>query len=300
MTDLEIIKNYKNGSLSGITLAEHCLFMPVRISGTGLTFRLNEDLTRNNLANYFEKDNSTSLEELVELCKQSDKSLDEFIVYKPYDRNLDDFANDDILIAYQGLPILKNHPHTEKGKPCLLNFYNLQDNNIIGSIIEAYRVDDAIWGLARIYDISLLEFLESKYASTSPAVRSIDIEKDGIIFEKPHIFNHLAFVDDGHWDTVDEKPYNAEKLNIIINDNLLSDKGVLMENSKDGDIKTDSSIENELSKDISKIKEAEKKEAQHFKELSEDHNKIDNEKGEKVEKDLKIDNEVSENSISKD
>ncbi|EGV1470934.1 hypothetical protein JF110_001659 [Campylobacter jejuni] len=297
MTDLEIIKGYKDGSITGITISEHCLFMPVRISGLGKTIRLDEDSTKQSLADYFNKADA-SLEELVSICKESNIPVEQFVKYMTYDRKDEDFANDDILVVYQGLPILKNHPHNDNGDPCLLDFNNFNSNDIIGCIIEAYRLNGAIWGLARIYDIALLELLESEYSSTSPAVYSINIEeKSGIITEKPYMFNHLAFVEKGHWDSVDKKPYDAEKLNIIIDGNLL-EKGEAMEDSIKDETKVDESTE-ELSEEIEEIKKAEKEEAEHFEEMSEEHSNIDQQQGDSpMNEEVKVDNEVSENSIS--
>ncbi|HEC1823304.1 TPA: DUF2213 domain-containing protein, partial [Campylobacter coli] len=261
--------------------------MPVRITGLGKTLRIDDEGTIKNLQQKLQDFSTTDLKTIVEKAKSQKVDINDYVSYKIYDRDPEAFSNDDILEAYQGLPILKDHPRSQGDDGTLLTSENLNKNKIIGAIIKAYRKNEAVWGLARIYDMSLLDEL-NKFQSTSPAVYSIDIEKpNGVINEQPNVFNHLAFVENGHWDCVDKNPYDAEKLNIITYNNEVIQGDFMTNETAEASKQIDESSE-DLKKDVEELKEAESKEAEHFKEMSEDHknikedeemplNKVDNE-----------------------
>lgn len=316
LTDIEIIEGYDNNKIQGITICKDYFFMPVRISGLGKTIRVDEDSSRQTIIKAFkdaniEIDKNLSLDNLIDAYKKAypNKEAKGLIKYKVIDRQLQHFANPKALQAMQGLPILKKHPQSSNG-PTLLTYSNFKNNPIIGTIVKAYLANKAIWGLAKIFDIKLIdEFQELQ--STSPAVESIEVENQGDLIELPGTFNHLAFVEKGHWDQVDDNPYN----NDIINFNSL-DKGELkmVEEAKADEatteeVKTDEAVGQgtaekveKVAEDVKDIKEAEKEEAKSYDKMAEEHKKLDEEEdmknidevsGEELKAEAKSGDEVS-------
>ena len=306
LTDIEIIEGYDNNKIQGITICKDYFFMPVRISGLGKTIRVDEDSSRQTIIKAFkdtniEVDQNLSLEGLIDVYKKAypNKETKGLIKYKVIDRKLQHFANPKALQAMQGLPILKKHPQNSNG-PTLLTYSNFKNNPIIGTIVKAYLANKAIWGLAKIFDIKLIdEFQELQ--STSPAVESIEVENQGDLIELPGTFNHLAFVEKGHWDQVDDNPYN----NDIINFNSL-DKGELkmVEEAKADEAVGQGTAEKveKVAEDVKDIKEAEKEEAKSYDKMAEEHKKLDEEKdvknidevsGEELKAEAKSGDEVS-------
>ena len=306
LTDIEIIEGYDNNKIQGITICKDYFFMPVRISGLGKTIRVDEDSSRQTIIKAFkdtniEIDKNLSLDNLIDAYKKTypNKETKGLIKYKVIDRQLQHFANPKALQAMQGLPILKKHPQNSNG-PTLLTYSNFKNNPIIGTIVKAYLANKAIWGLAKIFDIKLIdEFQELQ--STSPAVESIEVENQGDLIELPGTFNHLAFVEKGHWDQVDDNPYN----NDIINFNSL-DKGEL---KMVEEVKADAAVGQgtaekveKVAEDVKDIKEAEKEEAKSYDKMAEEHKKLDEEEdvknidevsGEELKAEAKSGDEVS-------
>ena len=306
LTDIEIIEGYDNNKIQGITICKDYFFIPVRISGLGKTIRVDEDSSRQTIIKSFkdnniEIDESLSLDNLIDAYKKAypNKETKGLIKYKVIDRQLQHFANPKALQAMQGLPILKKHPQNSNG-PTLLTYSNFKNNPIIGTIVKAYLANKAIWGLAKIFDIKLIdEFQELQ--STSPAVESIEVENQGDLIELPGTFNHLAFVEKGHWDQVDDNPYN----NDIINFNSL-DKGELkmVEEAKADEAVGQGTAEKveKVAEDVKDIKEAEKEEAKSYDKMAEEHKKLDEEEdmknidevsGEELKAEAKSGDEVS-------
>lgn len=95
------------------------------------------------------------------------------------------------------LPIIVEHP-----KEGMLDSSNLKDNPIVGNCIDAWIDKNELWGIARIFDKSLLQKFGNEINSTSPAVTICyeQAAENGIEKEVPISVNHLAFVDKGHWD----------------------------------------------------------------------------------------------------
>lgn len=306
LTDIEIIEGYDNNKIQGITICKDYFFMPVRISGLGKTIRVDEDSSRQTIIKAFKDNNiaideSLSLDSLIDTYKKAypNKETKGLIKYKVIDRQLQHFANPKALQAMQGLPILKKHPQNSNG-PTLLTYSNFKNSPIIGTIVKAYLANKAIWGLAKIFDIKLIdEFQELQ--STSPAVESIEVENQGDLIELPGTFNHLAFVEKGHWDQVDDNPYN----NDIINFNSL-DKGELkmVEEAKADEAVGQGTAEKveKVAEDVKDIKEAEKEEAKSYDKMAEEHKKLDEEEdvknidevsGEELKAEAKSGDEVS-------
>ncbi len=106
------------------------------------------------------------------------------------------FLSDKFLNMCNGLPCVYCHP-----KDGELDYDNW-GKNIIGTVMLPYINDKEVWGIAKVFDLSLLkEIIEGKIKSTSPFVMSRNEEVgDGIVEEKLEDLNHVAFCKDGHWD----------------------------------------------------------------------------------------------------
>lgn len=120
------------------------------------------------------------------------------------------FLSNEAMAHFGNLPIIINHP-----KESLLNSENLAENRIIGNTINAFFKDDEIWGIARIFDKSILEKLNNGIYSTSPAIKSFHSQGTR---ECPLVINHLAFVDKGHWDKDGKKAYDDSQITFLIYD----------------------------------------------------------------------------------
>lgn len=113
------------------------------------------------------------------------------------DRAKVDYFSSAFIEHAKTLPIIVEHP-----KEGMLESSNLKDNPIVGNCIDAWIEKDELWGLARVFDKTLLQKFGKEINSTSPAV-TICYEpaaEAGIEKEVPISVNHLAFVDKGHWD----------------------------------------------------------------------------------------------------
>ena len=210
-TDAEIIDSYLNGTLTGIYIRDNSFFINLRVTGLGITRRLNEEASAQNLIKALSQFKDIPEQELDfnGLCKLAkDKGLQphNFFVFNDVDRREEEFANSKTLELYSGLPILVGHP-----KEGLLTYENFSYNSIVGSVIKAYKLNNAVFAIARIYDLSLLDKL-NKFKSTSPAVVSVDVEENGKLKELPIIFNHLAFVENGHWDQISDYAIDGSKI----------------------------------------------------------------------------------------
>ena len=181
MIEKQIKDNYRLGLQRGILELDDCFYVPVRITGTGLSLRKNDD----------------------------GKTI-------VADRQKVDFCSPAFLEHAKTLPILCEHP-----KEGMLTSENLKNNPIIGNCIDAWIQQDEVWGLARVFDKTLLEKMGKDINSTSPAVW-VGYEKsceDGIIKEAPTSINHLAFVDKGHWDIDGSIGYDDSEREVVESEN---------------------------------------------------------------------------------
>lgn len=279
MNEFEILDRYAKGLLKGLFVTDTCFYIPVRVTGLGKSLRLDEDETLKVLAKSLGRENVT-IEEAKKICDEQGLSIYNFARYKTLDRRPEEFANEDILARYQSLPITLDHPHDEEGNTALLSYSTIKDTPIIGTLVKSYIFEGAVWGIAKIFDLSLLKKL-GEFKSTSPAIESYDIIEQGELIEKPLTFNHLAFVREGHWDCKGERAMDISRINVS--------KEVKVESKKDtteneeievGTANVESVDEDEsstlesVSKDVEKIKEVESEEAEKFEELAEDHKEL--------------------------
>ena len=192
MIEAQLKKDYALGNAKGITDVGDYFYMPVRITGSGLNFR---------------------------------KQGENIIVA---DRGKTEFFNDAFLEHCQSLPIIIEHPIDSKGEKDMLHNESLPKNAIIGNTIDAWiggKDGDEVWGLARIYDKTLLDKIKSgEINSTSPGVRIFFKENDpDFKTEVPYNINHLAFCKQGHWDKPESLGFdNSEfhKINLTFDDNF--------------------------------------------------------------------------------
>ncbi len=181
-----ILDAYKSGELIGTTLTTYGAYMPLRVSGTGYSIRATKD-----------RDN----QDYFYLSKRDDSylKLEQEIV---------------------GLPIIVNHPIDKPSKNNensrrFLTLHNFKDNTIIGTCLNAYEKNNELWALAKIYDIEVVLDLLNNEKSTSPAVYCYYEKDNAVIVDKPMLINHLAIVEQGHWDKKDRNSIDNSKINIL-------------------------------------------------------------------------------------
>lgn len=185
MDESDIVTQYLSGNLKGIYIDENCYYMPIRITGTGQT-------TRNYTAD------------------------DGYVGNFNIDRLKYVFMTDRFIEQCGRIPVLLDHPFYDG--------YNLMTYNapqslkhIIGNTIKAYKKENEIWAIAKIFDLNLLTLIsEGKIRSTSPAVNSSmpRREYDGLYEEQPIEINHIAFVERGYWDRVSDEAFDVSHITI--------------------------------------------------------------------------------------
>jgi 8-oxo-dGTP pyrophosphatase MutT (NUDIX family) len=119
-------------------------------------------------------------------------------------RDADIYLTDEFLARCNGLPVIMEHPEGS-----MLNDQEFI-NRIVGTIFLPYIKGNEVWGIAKIYDAALMEYLEKQPLSTSPAVVFGDPEvnskiplEDGshlLIEGKPSLLDHVAICERGVWD----------------------------------------------------------------------------------------------------
>ena len=181
-----ILNAYKSGELVGTTLTTYGAYMPLRVSGVGYTIRATKD-----------SDN----QDYFYLSKRDDSFLK---------------LEQEVI----GLPIIVNHPldkakDNNENSRRFLTLNNFKDNTIIGTCLNAYEKDNELWALAKIYDIEAVLDLLNNEKSTSPAVYCYYEKDNAVIVDKPMLLNHLAIVEQGHWDKKDRNSIDNSKINIL-------------------------------------------------------------------------------------
>ncbi|WP_240461591.1 hypothetical protein [Helicobacter pylori] len=116
--------------------------------------------------------------------------------------------------------IIVNHPldkasENNENSKRFLTLSNFKDNTIIGVCLNAYEKDNELWALAKIYDIEAVLELLNNEKSTSPAVYCYYEKDNAVIIDKPMLINHLAIVEQGHWDKKDRNSIDNSKINIL-------------------------------------------------------------------------------------
>lgn len=187
LTDLEIAKKIESGEIDNIVATETCLLVPMRITGTGITKR--------------------------KLKKQNGEILEYSI-----DRPEKEFLSDEFLDMCSGLPVCLFHNGDDP-----IDFTSFKDY-VIGSIFYPYIKGSEVWGVAKIYDLKLIDAFDNQIESTSPLVYSENIKTDNDIYkERLHDINHVAFVSSGHWDNENPAIGNKE---ILFKGDLMDEEDV--------------------------------------------------------------------------
>jgi len=187
--DLSIAEKMATGEISQIVATDKCLLVPMRITGTGITERTMKD------------GNGITIK-------------------YPIDRPADVFLSDRFLQMCNGLPVCFYHPQDGEGFTSL-NFDNWKEN-IVGAIFYPFVKGPEVWGVAKIFDLSMLDAFRDGIMSTSPFVTSTNEIGDGVYREKLEDINHVAIVPAGHWDT-DQPAITANK-EIQYKEDLMADK----------------------------------------------------------------------------
>ncbi|WP_455145681.1 DUF2213 domain-containing protein [Brachyspira pilosicoli] len=186
----EMIQGLIEGTLKSPQIYEESFYIKLRITGTGITERYKEDENGDVL---FDDNNKP-------------------ITYK-IDRLEEDFLSDEFLKSCIGIPVLIEHPESK-----LLNGENYK-NHVVGTIVQAYIKPEVkeVWCIARIYDPEVLKLINEGLKSTSPAIKTKNIEnKNDTIKEKFEYIDHLALVVDGYWDNYSEKAIQIDSLKKIV------------------------------------------------------------------------------------
>jgi hypothetical protein len=164
--ELDIAKAIRDGELpSPQKFGDNLWLFAMRITGTGTAYR---------------------------------SKLDEFVFRDP-----DIFLTDEFLERCQGLPVIVQHPKSNK-----LDSKEFAER-AVGAIMLPFLRDCEVWGVARIYDQQTAEAMQNWRLSTSPAVvmrkddsRSMEV-RDGrtlVLEGEPYLIDHLAICEEGVWD----------------------------------------------------------------------------------------------------
>lgn len=238
----EMIQGLIKGTLKSPQIYEESFYIKLRITGTGITERYKEDENGDVLL-----DNNNNP-----------------ITYK-IDRLEEDFLSDEFLKSCIGIPVLIEHPESK-----LLNGENYK-NHVVGTIVQAYIKPEVkeVWCIARIYDPEVLKLINEGLKSTSPAIKTKNIEnKSDTIKEKFEYIDHLALVVDGYWDNYSEKAIQIDSLKKIVpnsNENITTKKEDKMSEELEKkeeikeEVKKDESMEDIENKETEKIASIENK-----------------------------------------
>ena len=238
----EMIQRLINGSLKSPQIYEESFYIKLRITGTGITERYKEDENGDVI---FDDENNP-------------------ITYK-INRLENEFLSDKFLKACVGIPVLIEHPDSK-----LLNGENYK-NHVVGTIVTAYIKKEVkeVWGIARIYDPEVLKLINEGLKSTSPAIKTKNIENGSeIVQEKFEYIDHLALVVDGYWDNYSEKAIQIDSLKRIVpnsNENTTIKEDKMPEELEEKkeeikeEVKKDEGMEEAENKETEKINSIESK-----------------------------------------
>lgn len=204
--DLSIAEKMASGEIDQIVATDKCLLVPMRITGTGITERTMKDANG-------------------------------ITIKYPIDRPADVFLSDRFLKMCNGLPVCFYHPQDGEGFTSL-NFDNWKEH-IVGDIFYPYVKGTEVWGVAKIFDLSMLDAFRDGIVSTSPFVTSTNELGDGVYVEKLEDINHVAIVPAGHWDT--DQPAITANRQIQTKEELMADEKDTAEVAEP--IKADANVE---------------------------------------------------------
>jgi len=129
------------------------------------------------------------------------------IVYRPPEH----YLTEDFLARCNGLPVILEHPESNKKNDSGMLNTKEYKKRVIGAIMLSYIVGNEVWGIARINDDNAAKLMLAEDLSTSPGVSIRPIDGDSmelklagggtIFFEgKPYLVDHIAICSLGVWD----------------------------------------------------------------------------------------------------
>ena len=132
-------------------------------------------------------------------------------------RHPDLWLSEEFVKRCNGLPVIFLHP--EKSG---LNSDEFHDR-VVGTVILPYIRDQAVWGIAKIYDEAAVTLMTSSHRSTSPGVTPskgsvVSTSDTGtkdlkVLAENlPFIMDHVAICERGVWDGSSENPPSGIRL----------------------------------------------------------------------------------------
>ena len=188
LDDLSIAEKMASGEIDQIVATDKCLLVPMRITGTGITERTMKDANG-------------------------------ITVKYPCERPAEVFLSDRFLKMCNGLPVAFYHPREGEGYTAL-NFDNWKEY-VVGTIFYPFIKGTEVWGVAKIFDLSMLDAFRDGIASTSPYVTSANEIGDGVYVEKLEDINHVAIVPAGRWDT--DQPAITANMQIKAKEELMAE-----------------------------------------------------------------------------
>lgn len=251
MLDAEITTKLINEG--GIFYNGEFVFLPLRLTGTGIAERIDEtgDVVGKGLA-------------------------------YSIDRRMEDFSTPEWMSQYSNIPILLTHPKNEEGENVKAD---LENGCYIGNSTGAFIKGNEIWVIARIHDKEAVELILDRTnnnlnISTSPHFTSKNIPQEGseIFLEYPLKINHLAIVERGFWDKKSHSPA------IDVGGGDISLKGEKTEmsqelNKSDSVVERDVTSENKADESIEErvgnLENNEAQEAKEFEKLAKDHKELE-------------------------
>lgn len=243
-----------NGELTGIVTNGEYAYLPLRLTGTGLTERLDE----NGKARII-------------------------------NRRFEDFTTPELMKEYANINICLTHPKNEDGDCVRAGLVN--GGAFVGNTIASYLKGEEIWVIGRLYDPEVVDLIMGNAKngtdlSTSPHISSEEVlGEDGIYLETPLKVNHLAIVSEGFWDKKSTSPaIEGDSLTLIKEDGVAEEeKADTMEQSVTSENPiSDKADEKSTDERVADLEKHEAKEAESFDKLAEYHKELD--KGDSMEK----------------
>lgn len=265
----EITQKLINGELSGIITDGDYAYIPLRMTGTGLAERLD--------------DNQKA---------------------RIVDRRLEDFSTPELMRQYANIPIVLTHPKDDAGNCVRAGIVN--GGAFVGNTIASYLKGNEVWVIGRIHDADIVDLIMGNAKngtdlSTSPHIASEEIEgENGIFIEKPLKVNSLAIVSRGFWDKKATSPaIEGDNLTFVKEQSVAEEEkadtmeqDVTSEQPQADKPVSDKADEATLEGKVADLEKHEAKEAESFEKLAEEHKNL--EKGDSMEKEIKEEKEVKE------
>lgn len=234
----QIAEGLINGELKGLVTKGDYVYVPMRLTGTGLVERLD----------------SNGIARIV-------------------DRDFGLFSSEEFMKKYSNIPILLMHPQNQNGDFVKAG---VGSGVFVGNTIASYLKDEEVWIIARLYEADAINLVSSGELSTSPHfLTSETLREDGIYLETPLEINHLAIVPEGFWDKKSTAPAIEGNSLTLLKEDCMEDQkqdSVICQDVTSSE-KVDT-ITREVQEQVAELQDNEAKEAQKFQELAKQHEKF--------------------------